>query len=89
MAVSNVRQKEHTIPLRGGVMAPVYRVVIHPNEDGVGYWAECPMDNGGAATDGDTIMETQANMFESVALYLKDDYPDITDFFLDFVIADE
>ena len=66
---------------------PIYTVIIHQNEDSIGYWAECPMDNGACFTDGDTIKETQANMYESVSLYLEDDYPDVTDFALSFVMA--
>ena len=68
---------------------PIYTVVIHKNEDGVGYWAICDMPNGGASTIGDTICETQRNMYESVSLYLADDYPSIKDFSLVFVMSDE
>lgn len=64
--------------------ATVFNVVIHPSETG-GYWAECPMENGGCFTDGDTIQETQKNMFESIELYLED-YPEVTDFFLVFEV---
>ena len=63
---------------------PVYTVVIHKNEDGVGYWATCTMPNGGANTMGDTIREVQINMFESMDLYLED-CPDVTDYVLNFV----
>ena len=68
---------------------PIYSVVIHKNEDGVGYWAVCEMPNGGASTIGDTIHETQKNMYESMLLFLEDDYPDVKDFFLTFVLSDE
>ncbi|MCL2203527.1 MAG: type II toxin-antitoxin system HicB family antitoxin [Defluviitaleaceae bacterium] len=68
---------------------PIYTVVIHRNEDNIGFWAKCPMDNGCCFTDGDTIQETQRNMYESVSLYLQDDFPDVTDYFLNFVMADE
>ena len=68
---------------------PVYTVVIHKNEDGKGYWAKCQMSNGCCFTDGDTVKETQENIYESVSLYLEDDYPDITDYLLNFVIANE
>ena len=68
---------------------PVYTVTIKKNEDGIGYWAESKMDNGCCFTDGDTIKETQESMYESVALYLEDDYPDITNFSLNFIISDE
>ena len=66
---------------------PVYNVVIHKNEDGNGYWAVCEMPNGGATTMGDTIHETQHNMYESMSLFLQDDYPDVSDFSLQFVIS--
>jgi predicted RNase H-like HicB family nuclease len=65
----------------------VFTVIIHPNE-GRGYWAECIMPNGGCNTDGDTIQDVERNMFESVALFLQDDYPDITDFSLTFEVLD-
>ena len=68
---------------------PVYTVTVHKNEDGDGYWAKCPMNNGCCFTDGDTIKETQKNMYESISLYLEDDCPDTTDFLLNFVIANE
>jgi predicted RNase H-like HicB family nuclease len=68
---------------------PVYQVVIHPNEDDVpGYWAEYHTEKGGAFTDGDTVKETQANMYESMSLFLQDDYPDITDFSLEFIMGE-
>ena len=68
---------------------PTYTVVIYENEDSIGYWAKCPMDNGCCYTDGDTIKETQENMYESVSLYLEDDYPNVSDFALSFVMANE
>ncbi|MCL2189839.1 MAG: type II toxin-antitoxin system HicB family antitoxin [Defluviitaleaceae bacterium] len=64
---------------------PLYEVVIHKDEDG-GYWASCEMTNGGANAMGDTVYETQRNMYESMALFLKDDYPHVQDFMLQFVI---
>ena len=64
-----------------------YTVVIHKNEDGNGYWAICEMPNGAATTAGDTLFETQCNMYESMALYLRDDYPDVADFLLNFVLS--
>ncbi|MCL1997597.1 MAG: type II toxin-antitoxin system HicB family antitoxin [Turicibacter sp.] len=63
----------------------IYNVTIHVNEDGLGYWAECPMDNGCCFTDGVTIQETQRNMFESVDLYLED-YPDVRNYRLVFEV---
>ena len=70
----------------GGDDMPIYTVIIHRNEDGNGYWGICDMPDGSATTLGDTIHETQRNMFESMALFLEDDYPDIKDFALDFII---
>jgi predicted RNase H-like HicB family nuclease len=71
--------------------APVYKVVIYPNEDNAGgYWAKCPIDEKGCAfTDGKTIMETEINMFESVSLMLRDINPGITDYSLAFTLADK
>ena len=83
--MSKMTQKEYNV-IRGDVM-PIYIVHIHKNEDGVGYWAKCPMENGCCYTDGDTVKETEENMYESVSLYL-DDCPDIEDFSLKFVMAD-
>ena len=60
----------------------IYKVIIHPADKG-GYWAECPMPNGGCTTGGDTLQETQKNMFEAMDLYLED-YPEITEYFLNF-----
>ena len=68
---------------------PTYTVVIHKNEDGVGYWAECELGESCAFTDGDTIHETQCNMYESVSLMLEDDYPKVKDFSLAFVLSHE
>ena len=65
---------------------PVYTVVINRDEENGGYWAICDMPNGGASTMGDTIFETQRNMYESMSLFLEDDYPEIKDFSLNFVI---
>ena len=87
MLASKARQREHTIITRGGFMAPVYHVIIHPCEDTGGYWAECPMENGGCTTQGKSLQETQKNMFEAVALYLED-YPDISNYSLAFDIQD-
>ena len=64
---------------------PVYTVIIHKNEDGNGYWATCAVDGKGSAfTSGDTIRETQINMYESFSLLIEDDYQDITDFLLKY-----
>ena len=69
------------------VKARTFHVVVHPCVDTTGYWAECPMDSGCCFTDGETMQETQKNMFESVALYLED-YPEITNYRLVFEVRD-
>ena len=66
---------------RGDVMPKVFNVVIHPCADTGGYWAECT-SLPGCFTDGKTLQETQSNMFESVSLFLQDDYPDIDEYHL-------
>ena len=71
-----------------GTLPSVYTVFIHKNEDDSGYWATCPMPNGGANTMGDTIREVQTNMFESMDLFLEDS-PDISDYVLNFVFVNE
>jgi hypothetical protein len=68
---------------------PVFGVDIHQNEDNVGFWAKCKLECGVAYTDGDSIVEVQRNMYESVSLCLKDDYPDITGFLLEFRVCNE
>ena len=68
---------------------PTYSVNIFKNEDGHGYWAKCTIYDGCAYTDGDTIFETQSNMYESVSLFLQDDYPNIKDFSLRFITSNE
>ena len=87
MLMTKSRKKEHTIPTRNDYMAPVYHVVIHPCEDTGGYWAEC-YSLPGCFTDGETIKETEVNMYEAVALFLKDDHPEIQDYSLEFSVAD-
>ena len=74
-------------PLAAAYNKPaVFNVVIHPSPDVGGYWAECSMPGGGCTTQGDTLHETQKNMFESVSLFLQDDHPDIKEFFLVFEV---
>ena len=84
--VADKQMLHEQMPSKG---LPVYTAVIHKNEDGMGYWAVCEMPNGGASTIGDTIHETQKNMYESMSLFLEDDYPDVKDFFLTFALSDE
>jgi len=64
-----------------------FYVTIHPCVDTTGYWAECKMNNGCCFTDGETIQETQKNMFESVSLYLED-YPGVSNYRLAFEVCD-
>ena len=51
--------------------------------------AKCPINDGCCFTDGDTIKETQQNMYESVSLYLEGGCLDNPDYFLNFTMADE
>lgn len=87
--MSKTLTSDYNNSIRGDVMPKIFTVVIHLNEDTDGFWAECPFENGSAFTDGETIRATQINMFESVALFLQNDYPDINDFLLSFVLSDE
>ena len=88
MAVSSLRQRGHTIPVRGDAVAPVYQAVIRPAEDVGGYAAVCDMEKGGCVAQGETIQETQKMMLESVAFYLED-YPEITNYRVDFEFCDD
>jgi predicted RNase H-like HicB family nuclease len=45
------------------------------------------MPNGGCVTQGDTLHETQMNMFEAMNLCLED-YPDVSDYCLSFEVQD-
>jgi len=67
------------------LMQPIYTVIIYPSELG-GYNAKCDMPNGGCVTVGNTLHETQMNMFEAMSFYLED-YPEITDYYLSFIVA--
>lgn len=64
-------------------MPTTFNVIIHAAEEG-GYWAECPQLEG-CFTQGETIQETQANMYEAVDLYI-DDSPDIREYSLSFKV---
>jgi predicted RNase H-like HicB family nuclease len=48
-----------------------YNVVIHAAEEG-GYWAECPQLEG-CFTQGETVRQTERNMYEAVELFLEDE----------------
>ena len=67
------------------LLVPTFNVVIKKAEDVGGYWAECT-NISGCFTQGKTIKETEERMFEVVDLILKDDYPEITDYFLEFEV---
>lgn len=71
----------------GDIMPITYTVVIRPCVDAEGYWAECPMENGGCVTQAATLHEIQKNMLEAVELYLED-YPEITNYYLAFEVCD-
>jgi len=66
-------------------MQKIFDVIIHPCEDTGGYWAECT-SLPGCFTDGETLQEAQSNMFESISLFLQDDYPDINEYHLNFKV---
>ena len=89
MITTDALIKNQTISFINGHTIPIFQVIIHMCGDTNRYWAECPMDNGAAFTDGDTLQEVQKNMYESISLYLQDDYPDINEFSLEFVISNE
>jgi len=52
------------------LVATIYTVIVQPANEG-GYWAECPQLEG-AFTQGETILEVKANMYEAVSLLLED-----------------
>jgi len=78
--------KVHNIA-RGDVMPKIFNVIIHPCIDTGGYWAEC-ISLPGCFTDGETLQETQINMFESVNLFLQNDYPDVNEYYLNFDVQE-
>ncbi|MCL2160002.1 MAG: type II toxin-antitoxin system HicB family antitoxin [Oscillospiraceae bacterium] len=63
----------------------VIHVAIFPSEDVGGYWAKS-ITMPGAFTQGDTIQETEKNMYEAVDLLIEDDYPEITEYTLEFEV---
>ena len=69
------------------IMPVTFTVIIRPAENIGGYYAVCDMPNGGCTTQGNTIQEIQKNMFECMELFLED-YPEITDYFLNFELQD-
>ena len=63
----------------------IFKVLIHPCVDISGYWAECTALPG-CFTDGETVQETEKNMFEAVRLFLEDDFPGIKEYSLMFEV---
>ena len=71
--------------VRGDALVKTFNVVIHPCKEG-GYWAEIP-DVGYCNTQGETLQEVEANMYEAVELCLED-LPDISEYSLVFEVRD-
>ena len=71
---------------RGDAELKKIHVIIYPAEDVGGYWAKS-ITIPGAFTQGDTVQETEKNMYESIALLLEDDYPEITEYTLEFEVS--
>ena len=77
------------MPINKTVVLPdIFTVAIHPCIDTGGYWAECT-SLPGCFTDGETIHETECNIYEAVNLFLHDDYPKVHEYSLMFVISNE
>ncbi len=76
-------ETDYNTSVGGDIMPEIYTVVIHPCTDTSGYWAEC-VTLPGCFTDGETIQETENNMYESVHLFLQDDYPKVREYTLMF-----
>ena len=72
--------------IKSGVVPTTIHVIIYPAEDVGGYWAKS-VTIPGAFTQGDTIQETEKNMYESVSLLLEDDYPEIIEYTLEFEVS--
>jgi len=64
-----------------------YTVQIHPCVDTTGYWAES-VSLPGCFTDGETIQETEANMFEAMDLFLRDGSHSVQNYSLRFEVKD-
>ena len=72
--------------IENGAVPTTIHVIIYPAEDVGGYWAKS-VTIPGAFTQGDTIQETEKNMYESVSLLLEDDYPEIIEYTLEFEVS--
>jgi predicted RNase H-like HicB family nuclease len=56
----------------GGIeMIKTFNIIIHKSEEEKGYWAEC-LELSGCFTQGDTLRETELNMYEAIDLFLED-----------------
>jgi predicted RNase H-like HicB family nuclease len=80
-------QKTGYSNIRSDAKAKTILVNVCPAEDVGGYWAKS-VTIPGAFTQGATVRETERNMYEAVELMLEDDYPEITDFTLEFEVRD-
>jgi predicted RNase H-like HicB family nuclease len=47
-----------------------YKVIIQRNEEGNGYWADCP-DLPGCNSIGETLLEVKTNIKEAITGYLE------------------
>jgi len=75
---------DQNIGIHENIVAPVnYTVIIHPAEEG-GFWAKCPQLPG-CFTQGESLREIQANMYEAVELWLEDE-PETKDYLLSFEV---
>ena len=74
------------IEIEPEIITPVYRVMIYPAKDVGGYWASCDMEHGGCTVQGKTLQAVQREMLESVDFYLED-YPEITNYYLEFELC--
>ena len=69
------------------VKARTFRVVVHYCAETNGYWAECP-ELPGCNTDGATLRDIGAHMYEAVDLCLEE-YPEpVCDYILEFDVSD-
>ena len=73
--------------IRGDIIPAKINIIIYPDKDSGGYWAKS-VNIPGAFTQGDTIQETEKNMYEAIDLLLEDDYDEIINYTLDFEVCD-
>lgn len=70
--------------IRSGAMHSIFTVAIHAADEG-GYWAEC-RELQGCFTQGETLQETELNMYEAIDLFIED-VPDIKEYSLAFEVV--